>query len=125
MAVHNDTGKEGELAARRHLQYRGYTILEENWRHGRSEVDIIAKIGHTLVFVEVKTRNTEFFGAPESFVTNKKQEQLAKAAEAYCILHPDDNRDVRYDIVAVILNAREENIQHFEDAFFPDNLGLY
>jgi len=125
MASHNETGKTGELLAKEHLMQKGYTILEQNWRYKRSEVDLIARIGNTFVFIEVKTRNTEFFGMPESFVTDKKQEQLAKAAEAYCTEYADDNMDVRYDIIAVILNAHEKKVQHFEDAFFPDNLGLY
>jgi putative endonuclease len=125
MATHNDTGKMGEQLALEHLVQKGYTILAQNWRHRRTEVDILARIGNTLVFVEVKTRSTEFFGLPESFVTVAKQEQLSKAAEAYCSLYNHEDLDVRYDIVAVILNRHEKKVQHFEDAFFPDNLGLF
>lgn len=124
MALHNDTGKQGEELAMKLLQSKGYTILARNWRHGRTEVDILARIGHTLVFVEVKTRKTEFFGMPESFVTAAKQEQLAKAAEAYCETCGED-LDVRYDIISVILNPCEQKLEHFEDAFFPDDTGLF
>jgi putative endonuclease len=125
MAQHNETGKRGEELAGQHLRQKGYTILAVNWRAGRSEVDMIAHIGNTLVFVEVKTRNTEFFGLPESFVTEKKQQQLSRAAEMYCTKHTNGEMEVRYDIVAVIINKEEEKILHFEDAFFPDNLGLF
>jgi putative endonuclease len=125
MARHNEIGKQGEKLAEQHLRQKGYTILALNWRAGRSEVDMIARIGNTLVFVEVKTRNTEFFGLPESFVTEKKQQQLAQAAETYCTRHTNGEMEVRYDIIAVIIHADEEKILHFEDAFFPDNLGLF
>jgi putative endonuclease len=125
MAQHNDTGKLGEELAAGHLRQKGYAILALNWRYRRAEVDLIARIGNTLVLVEVKTRNTEFFGFPESFVTEKKQLQMSRAAEEYCRLHTDGTLDVRYDIVAVIVNKHERKVQHFEDAFFPDNLGLF
>ncbi len=125
MAGHNDTGRIGEELAAKHLLAKGYDILEINWRYRRAEVDIIARIGITLVLVEVKTRSTEFFGLPESFVTEKKQQQLSKAAEAYCTKHTDGKMDVRYDIIAVIINQHENKVLHFEDAFFPNNLGLY
>lgn len=125
MADHLDTGTMGEDLARQHLQAKGYSILSQNWRYRRTEVDLIARIGHTLVFVEVKTRSTAFFGLPESFVTEKKQQQLATAAEAYCERHSDGTLEVRYDIVAIILNEHGHEIQHFEDAFFPDNLEMF
>lgn len=124
MAEHNKKGSQGEELALAHLQSKGYSILERNWRYSRCEVDIIARIGETLVFVEVKTRDTEYFGYPESFVTRKKQDKLAEAVEGYLKLHPESDPDVRYDVVAVILNNEITEVLHIEDAFFPDNLGL-
>lgn len=123
MTTHNELGKEGEQMAREHLSASGYTILEQNFRDGRAEVDIIAKIGDTYVFVEVKTRQTEMFGLPESFVSNKKQQLFAKAAESFCAINGFDDIEIRYDIISVIINQYERRLEHFEDAFFPDNTG--
>ncbi len=124
MSAHNELGKQGEQLAREHLMAKGYTIIALNYRAGKAEVDIIAKIGDTYVLAEVKTRTSEFFGLPESFVSNKKQKLFAKAAEAFC----DDNHytdiEIRYDILSVIINQYEQRVLHIEDAFFPDNLGL-
>lgn len=124
MAEHNKKGRQGEELAIAHLQAKGYSILQRNWRYYRCEVDIIARIGGTLVFAEVKTRDTEYFGYPESFVTRKKQDMLAEAVEGYLELYPEPDPDVRYDVIAIILNNITTEVLHIEDAFFPDNLGL-
>jgi putative endonuclease len=119
MAKHNDIGKAGEAIARRYLQERGYRILEENWRYRRAEVDLIAMDDRTLVFVEVKTRNTTAFGEIEDFVTRKKENLLTAAAHAY-IDHIDHDWEVRFDIIAILyLDAQAYSVKHLEDAFFP------
>ena len=120
MAAHNEKGILGEKIALLFLQTNGYSILHSNWRYQKTEVDIIAKIGNTLVFVEVKTRSSEYFGLPESFVTEAKKRSFGKAAEAYCQNYEMINSNIRYDIMAVIINKKEQTIQHFEDAFFPE-----
>jgi putative endonuclease len=122
MAVHNDKGKQGEELAISTLVAKGYSVLHTNWRFQRTEVDIIAKIGSTLVFVEVKTRSSEYFGLPESFVTEAKKRSFGKASEAYCQIHQLNDADIRYDIIAVIINEKMQEVQHFEDAFFPEFL---
>ncbi|MES2617904.1 MAG: YraN family protein [Bacteroidota bacterium] len=124
MSAHNELGKQGEQLAKEHLIASGYSILSLNYRFQKAEVDIIAKIGDTYVFVEVKTRQTEAFGLPETFVSNKKQQLFAKAAEAYCDENNHTDIDIRYDIISVIINQFEKKVEHFEDAFFPDNLGM-
>lgn len=124
MATHNELGKQGEQMARELLSAKGYSIIETNFRVGKAEVDIIAKIGTTYIFAEVKTRTSEFFGLPESFVSNKKQKLFAQAAEAFCDMHNFTDIEIRYDILSVIINQYEQRIEHFEDAFFPNNLGL-
>jgi len=119
MAKHNETGKAGELAARRFLENKGYDILETNWRFHRAEVDLIAKDGKILVFVEVKTRSSDAFGKPEAFVDARKQRFLAEAASAYMELTGHD-WEIRFDIVSVLVNpGGEALLEHFEDAFFP------
>lgn len=117
MAEHNITGQKGEEMAARFLEEKGYTILETNWRFMHLEADIIAEISKTLVIAEVKTRKSNYFGEPESFVTKQKQKNLIKAANAY-IERKQLDLEVRFDIVSVVLNDNT-SIKHIEDAFYP------
>ena len=115
---HIDTGNKGELAAKNYLLEEGYTILETNWRYSRAEVDIIAKDKEDIVFVEVKTRSTDFFERPEEAVTPKKQALLASAAEEY-LYQLDEEVSCRFDVIAIIWNDKEPAIHHITDAFYP------
>lgn len=124
MATHNELGQQGEALAREHLAAKGYTIVAQNFRAGKAEVDIIARTGNLFVFAEVKTRTNENYGVPESFVSNKKQKLFAKAAEDFCDINNYRDIEIRYDILSVIINQYEQRVHHIEDAFFPDNLGL-
>lgn len=118
MADHIDKGKAGELIAKTHLEKAGYEILETNWRFERCEVDIIARMKDIFIFVEVKTRRNTIFGLPEDAVGPSKQENLAKAAEAY-LRQENSEAEIRFDIISIILNKQTEEIHHIEDAFFP------
>ena len=118
MAEHNETGKKGEALVVDFLVSIGYEILETNWRAGKAELDIIAKERETLVFVEVKTRSSYYFGAPEEFVTPKKERLLWRAAGAY-MEKINYDQTIRFDIVSVVLTKTgEPDIVHFKDAFF-------
>ncbi len=118
MAKHLDTGKRGEEIAAEHLAQSGFVILEKNWRHRRSEVDLIAKDGKVLVFVEVKTRSYDYFGKPEEFVSPKKVKKLTAAATAYMELSGHD-WEIRFDVVSILKNkAGEWTVEHLRDAFF-------
>lgn len=117
-APHIELGKQGEELAAQHLIQKGYEILHRNWRNGRSEVDIIARVGNDWVFVEVKTRETDYFGYPEEAVDKAKQKQLQKAANAFVEQYPVQG-DIRFDIVAIVLNGQQQEIYHIEDAFWP------
>jgi putative endonuclease len=117
MAQHNETGKQGELEAVRYLQEKGYEIMTRNYRYQHAEVDLIAKKGKLLIFVEVKTRTNLSFGNPEEFVSYTKAKLVMKAAENY-IFANDWLHDIRFDIVAVTLVGNELRIKHIEDAFF-------
>lgn len=119
MAHHNDIGNAGEAIAKRYLEERDYRILEENWRYRRAEVDLIAMDRRTLVFIEVKTRNTTAFGEIEDFVTRKKESMLIAAAHAY-MDHIDHDWEIRFDIIAILyLDEKSYSVKHLEDAFFP------
>lgn len=119
MAEHNETGALGEKLARDFLIAKGYQILEQNWACGHKEIDIIAKDGDELVIVEVKTRKVPVIVEPEETIDRYKQQFLIWAANAYV----ERNRldiDVRFDIVAVVIDQNNEHrIEHTEDAFYP------
>jgi putative endonuclease len=118
MATHNETGKRGEELAAEFLQNKGYVILEKNWRRGYLEVDLICMDKQCLVLVEVKTRADLRYGAPEEFVTRKKEKNLLDAAEKYIEIKGLEN-EVRFDIVSVwdMENGPEVRISHIEEAF--------
>ena len=119
MATHNDLGRRGEAIAADYLIAKGYELLEENWIHGKAEVDLIAYSNGQLIFVEVKTRSSVAFGQPEDFVDEAKQQQMATAAEEYIELM-DHEGEIRFDVVAVLFNAQNKyTINHIEDAFWP------
>ena len=118
MAHHNELGKLGEKLAAVYLLKNGYEILAQNYYFDKAEIDIIAKKGEdTLVVVEVKTRNSDFFGDPQEFVTPSKIKLLVKAANEYVISN-DLDMEVRFDIIAVIKNKTIEKMEHFENAFY-------
>lgn len=116
MAEHNNTGKEGELLARRHLEEQGFAIVETNWRRGKHEVDIIAYHEGLIVFAEVKTRSETEHGNPEEFVDRDKQRAYIRMANAYVIKHQREE-EVRFDIISVTLSPTGHKIVHIENAF--------
>jgi putative endonuclease len=118
MAEHNNLGQKGEDAAADFLAHKGYTILERNWRWKKLEIDLIADTGKKLVIVEVKTRGSGVWGSPEEAVTKGKIKFLAEAAEAFIELHQID-KEVRFDIVTVVLGNGTFQIDHIEEAFHP------
>lgn len=112
-------GQIGETAAINHMKKDGYKVIHKNWRHRRLEVDLICKKDGMLVFVEVKTRSSSKYGQPEAFVDAAKQRHLLNAADAYCYT-TDYASEIRFDIIAVVLNQKQEvkDIKHFPDAFY-------
>ena len=116
MAIHNELGKKGELLAANFLLKKGYTILEKNWRYLKADVDIIAQNKGTLVIVEVKTRSSDYFGDPQDFINPKKIQLLVEAANEYVISRNLDV-EVRFDIIAILLNNKTKKIEHLENAF--------
>ncbi len=117
MAEHNELGKKGEYIARQYLEKKGYKIINCNWRFLKDEIDIIALYENFLIIVEVKARNTDYFGEPEFAVTKKKQKFLVRATQAY-IDQKNINNEVRFDIVAITFCPEGHRINHIEDAFY-------
>lgn len=118
MAKHNIIGKEGEEIAAAFLRAKGYEIIEMNKRFGRAEIDIIAKIGNEYVFVEVKTRSSDYFGFPEEAIDKRKIKLMGKAAEQFSS-EKNDNLEIRFDMISLVLGNDKHDIVHIEDAFFP------
>ena len=119
MPDHLDLGAWGEKLAADYLTQKGMHILQANWTHQRAEVDLIAKDGEVLVFVEVKTRSSDYFGPPEAFVTSQKEKLLVRAAHAY-MEHSGHDWEIRFDIVSILCrNPEDYRIDHLVDAFWP------
>lgn len=118
MALHNKLGTEGENQAVRELQKKGYSILAQNWRSGKNELDIVARIADTVVFVEVKTRSTAFFGDPSEAVSIAKQKRTIQAANDY-LEQNDLDLEARFDIISIITSTDPFSMDHIEDAFYP------
>ena len=97
---HLNFGAEGEQLAAKFLIKKGYKIIGRNLKIGGVEIDILAKYGKTVILVEVKTRHSEFFGAPELAVTDFKLKRLSRAAAFYARHQP--NLPIRLDIIAIL-----------------------
>ena len=117
MATHTELGNKGEQLAVSHLQKKGYTVLERNYRFQKAEIDIIAQQGNIVAIVEVKTRTSSDFGNPEDFVSPKKIKLLVKAADEF-ITTNDLDVEVRFDIIAILHEKNNVTIKHLEDAFY-------
>jgi len=117
MATHNELGKLGEKLAAEHLAAKGYSILAQNYIFQKAEIDIIAQKDNQIICVEVKTRNSDFFGDPQSFVTPAKIKQLVKAMNHY-LEENEITLETRFDIIAVLKNSTTEVVNHYEDAFY-------
>jgi putative endonuclease len=112
-------GREGEDLAARFLIKRGYRILERNYGTRSGEIDLIALHDGAVVFVEVKTRSNNAFGAPELAVTPRKQQRMVKAALAYIKFKKLHQVPCRFDVVA-ITTAAEQEVEHIQNAFEMD-----
>ena len=110
-------GKTGENAAFNYLKKHRYKILERNFRKPFGELDIVARKGDTVVFVEVKTRHGNEFGLPCESVTPAKQRRIVRAAYAY-ISENGIDANYRFDIIEVYhTNGKPEKLRHIQNAF--------
>ena len=115
---HKELGRLGEEKAAAELRERGLHIIETNYTFGRGELDIIAKDGDTLVFVEVKSRKDLEMGDPVYAVTPAKVKQIKKIAELYLFEKGIDDVECRFDVVTVLFeNPDDPQIVHYPDAF--------
>ena len=115
MAEHNTTGKEGEEIARRYLEDKGYSIIEQNYKTKRAEIDIVAKHKNILVFIEVRTKHNERYGTPEETINYAKRVRLQRNAAAY-VHRVRYNGPWRIDAVCIVLDQDMvvRRINHYE-----------
>ena len=116
----DDHGRVGEDLAHRYLRKHGCTVVARRYRPlgGGGEIDLVVWHRGTLVFVEVKTRATAEFGAPERAVDEAKEEALARAGRDYVRRAGLEWQNVRFDILGVVL-SRPPEIEWLQDAFRP------
>jgi putative endonuclease len=116
--IPHDLGQAGESAAADYLTAQGFEVLARGYRHGRAEVDVVARQGTALLlFVEVKTRSSSQFGTPETFVSERKKE-LFRLAATHLQEELDWRGDIRFDIIALTQLSSGFRLEHFEDAFY-------
>jgi len=110
-------GRFGEDLARERLKDCGYRILTTNYRCPFGEIDVIARDGDVLVFVEIKTRKNKFLGRIKEAVNFRKQRQISKVALTYMKSYNLWGRKARFDVVAVGLLDGKKEIEIIKNAF--------
>ncbi|MHB1421101.1 MAG: YraN family protein [Bacillota bacterium] len=112
-------GRVGEEAAAAFLVTKGYRVLHRNFRCRLGELDIVARHQEYLVFIEVRTRSTSDFGAPQESVDYHKQARLRQLAQFYLSRYGLKEENCRFDVVGVILNhsGGVSRIELWDNAF--------
>ena len=111
-------GRKGEDLAASALDRKGFRILARNYRRSFGEIDIIARDGNCVAFVEVKTRRAAGVYTPAEAVTRRKQVQIARVAQEYLAANRLLDTPSRFDVVTVVIEADgSHRIEHFADAF--------
>jgi len=116
VAKHHKFGKLGEEAAVEYLKNKGYAIIDINYCMHPYEVDIIAADDDIIVFVEVKTRQTDLYGHPIEFITGKKEQNLIKVADYY-LQFKTPGKEGRFDVITLFKQNGNFILEHFENAF--------
>jgi putative endonuclease len=112
-----EVGAAGEDAACRRLRQAGYLIVTRNWRTRLGEIDVVARDGDVLVFIEVKLRSSAGFGGAEGAVGPAKRRRLVAAAKAFLAAHRCELA-ARFDVVAI----EEGEVRIVRDAFQVDDV---
>lgn len=113
-------GRWGEELAARYLRDKGFTVTAANWRSRFGEIDLIARDGACLCFVEVKLRRNAAYGSAAAFVDRRKQDRLRATAMLYLSRHPTELQP-RFDVIEIYApqgeNTAQPEIFHLENAF--------
>ncbi|MEK7122970.1 MAG: YraN family protein [Patescibacteria group bacterium] len=121
MSAHT-IGKQGEDIAASYLERRGYTIIGRNYRIRGGEIDLVARKGDEIVFVEVKARSSARYGYPEESVTSQKTRFIARAIASFMRKHRiPDSFYLRFDVIAIDGSVHEgaQSIHHIQNVELP------
>jgi putative endonuclease len=110
-------GRSSEVRAARFLRKQGYRILAVNYKNRIGEIDIIAREGDTLVFVEVKARRKPELETPKAAVTPRKQRKIVQVAQAYLKAGGHQAQRVRFDVVAISGHIEPPQVELIRHAF--------
>lgn len=110
-------GQDSEAAAARFLTKQRYKILAKNYRTRLGEIDIIARDGDTIAFIEVKARTSEHFGHPKWAVTPRKQRRISMAALQYLKATRQSDAKARFDVISISSGAGSPVIEIIKNAF--------
>jgi putative endonuclease len=111
-----DVGNQNEKLAQEFLIKNGYTILDKNFLTKFGEIDIIAKKGNVLVFVEVRSKSYTYFGKPFETINKSKIQKIIKTAQIFISKNYLSEYDVRFDVISI----EKEKINHIQSAFDLD-----
>lgn len=117
MTSSRQSGAEGEAVAADYLIEKGYHILERNYRTALGEIDIIARDGETLVFVEVKARSSARFGPPQLAVDHRKQIKITRVALDYISRKKKMSILFRFDVLALRRDRKGFEAELIQNAF--------
>lgn len=120
----HELGVWGEAVAARLLVRAGWKIEARGYRWGRKEIDLVARRGNVVAFVEVKTRSGRGYGHPEDAVTWRKRREIEAVARDWLRRFGTGTTGVRFDVVAIVTDRRRSIIrcEHVEDAWRPDGV---
>lgn len=110
-------GKKGEDLAVRKLARNGYRIIAQNYSNAMGEIDIIARDGDTVVFVEVKARQSRRFGNAKLAITDRKKRKISMVALSYLKETGQMRSKARFDVVAIDQNDGETVVEVIKNAF--------
>ena len=115
----SETARRGEDAAAAFLERVGMQVEARNWRSSAGEIDVVARDGDELVFIEVKTRRSERAGTAEAAVSVAKQQRIVRLAREYVASnHDDPRRGIRFDVVAIrVIGEDRALLRHYRAAF--------
>lgn len=117
MAESHEFGKRGEQLAASYLEGRGWRVVERNWRYHHKEIDLVARRGREVAFVEVKTRGAGAWGHPLESITAAKRRDLRTAALGWITLRGRPGESYRFDAVVVERDASGTRVEHVADAW--------
>ena len=116
-AARQTLGLQGERIAARWLLRLGYTIEAHRYRSGHRDLDLVARRGDVVAFVEVKARRGQEFGDPVEAVNWKKQKELVRSASVWIDRHGKPAESYRFDVVGVLVEGERVRVRHIANAF--------